>query len=91
MKKGAFIVTFVGLLLPYRLRVYYGFALNFILAPLKIAGQLLVLVNTAVLFVLLFFVYFLIMPVTVLLKPKEGIIPQPLNECVDGKNLFRMF
>lgn len=92
MKKGAFLVTFIGLQLPYRLRIYYGFLLNFILAPLNRIKQLGLILNQIILFILLFFVYYLVLPLTYLFKPKsKRSVVQKLDEKLTFDNLFRMF
>ena len=69
MKKIAFIVTYIGLLLPYRLRIYYGFLTNFILNSFK--TNLLVAINLiskVIVGVLCIIVYFVGLPITALLK-----------------------
>ncbi len=91
MKKIAFIVTFTGLLLPCKLRVYYGFLLNFILSPLNILRQLFVIITDIILFILLSFAYYLVIPVTLILRPKEEAHPKPVCESIGYKNIFRMF
>lgn len=91
MKKAAFIVTYIGLLLPYRLRIIYGFLLNFTLAPLNAIKQLLGMVNLAISFILFFLVYYLAIPVTKLLRQRRRLVLEPLNQRIGRQDIFRMF
>jgi len=91
MKKAAFLVTFFGLLLPYRLRVFYGFLLNFILAPLNLLVQFFGFLNQGILLILFSLIYFFIIPISILLKPKKAVVDITLNQEISKQDLFRIF
>jgi len=92
MKKIDFIATYIGLLLPYRLRIYYGFLLNFLLWPLNALKQLYAAVNYLLISALLFFVYYIGIPITILLKPrKKELFLKSTYQEIGCDSIFRMF
>ena len=56
-------VTLIGLFLPYRLRVLYGIALNYLLnRPTKLFQLVINVLNEIFVFMLFFIMYFIILP-----------------------------
>lgn len=92
MRKTDFIATYIGLLLPYRLRIYYGFLLNFLLGPLNALKQLYIAVNYLLISSLLFFVYYIGIPITIILKPrKKELFSKSTCQDTGCDSIFRMF
>lgn len=92
MKKLDFIITYTGLLFPYRLRIYYGILLNFLVGPLNTLKQLWIAINRLFILALLSFVYYLAVPITILLRPRAKKMPfRTIRQEINHKNIFRMF
>jgi len=92
MKKIAFIVSYIGLLLPYRLRIYFGIIINFILNPLKTNFLLVIkFISKVIMGLLCFVAYFIGLPMTILLKKlteKDEIFIKPGNNESDIMKRF---
>lgn len=94
MKKIDFLVTYIGLLLPYRLRAYYGLLLNFILAPFHMLRQFYNMLSHLVAFALLFLVYYAAIPMAILLRPRrKNALPGSICQAqeIDSGGIFRIF
>ncbi|MFH2020937.1 MAG: hypothetical protein ABIJ34_05955 [archaeon] len=69
MKKLAFIITYIGMFLPYRLRIVYGFTVNFLLnSVLNHMRLLLRIIVMTISSIILFIIYFTVIPITILLQ-----------------------
>lgn len=96
MKIRAYLVTLIGLFLPYRLRVVYGIVLNFILnRPTKLFRLIINILNDLSSLILFFIVYFFVLPLVwitkSLLTKNRGSGFMIQNKQVLHKDFFRRF
>ncbi|RKY41993.1 MAG: hypothetical protein DRP85_04310 [Candidatus Makaraimicrobium thalassicum] len=97
---GSIIICFFLLFLPHVLREFFAFILHFMLNSFAAKVKLLFRwINLLFSFVVLFFAYFLLMPLTILIRlplrfrfpgAGKGCSP-PGGEKVGFDNIFRMF
>jgi len=96
MKIRAYLVTLVGLFLPYILRVAYGIVLNFILIrPTKLFRLFINILNDISSLILFFIVYFFVLPLVwitkALLTKNRGSVFMVQDRQVLHKDFFRRF
>jgi hypothetical protein len=91
MRKVDFLIMHIGLLLPYRMRIYYALLLNYLLAPLRLLKRLLNAINRGIIFVLALFTYYIGFSITLLLKPKKKDHPSKVDIDAVSDSLYKMY